>query len=155
VRQNGHGRRSFFNVVKTATILGDGNARIDDLAVAGLAAQLCHEFEDLDDSSGPDRVALGDETTRRIDRHFSTEPRSARFAERPTLTPSTQAEIFDLLNLGKRRGVMYLGHVDIRARDARLVISLERCAPSDVIRIVGDFAAHATRKAQSTYLDGA
>ena len=154
MRQYGHGRRCFFNVVETTTILGDSNACIDNLAIAGLAAQLCHEFEDLNDSGGPDRVTLGDETTRRIDRYFSTEFRCARFAERPALTPSTQAEIFDLLNLGKRRGVMYLGHVDIRARDARLVVSLERCAPSDVIRIVADFSAHATRKAQPTYLDG-
>ena len=82
VREYGYGRRGFFNLVKAAAILGNGDAGTSNLPVAGFATQLGHELVDLCDTGCTDRVPFGDEAAGWIDGHLAAEARGARFAAR-------------------------------------------------------------------------
>ena len=63
----------FLDALQAAAVLLDRVARALDLAGAGFAAQLRHQFEELADAGGAERMALRFEAARRIDRDAPAE----------------------------------------------------------------------------------
>src|SRR5512134_1221903 len=56
------------HALQAAAVLLDGMARARDLACAGLAAQLSHQFEELADAGGAERMAFRLQAAGRVDR---------------------------------------------------------------------------------------
>jgi hypothetical protein len=59
--------------VEPAAVLGQGDARPFDLPGTSPAAQLFGQLEELPESRGRQRVPLGLQPTRRVDRQSSTQ----------------------------------------------------------------------------------
>src|SRR5262245_26392303 len=84
-----------------------------DLSWARLAAELRHDLADLRRAGGADRMALGLEATRGIDRDLAAEARPAPFRRE---TPGARLEEPQTLrghDLGDREAVVQLDHVDV------------------------------------------
>src|SRR5438105_13794381 len=66
-----------FDALKPAAVLRDCDACVLHLARPGFAAKLRHELVDLAEAGGADRMSLGFEPARRVDRNASTDARVA------------------------------------------------------------------------------
>jgi hypothetical protein len=130
--QDGDTGNGFFDSVETAAIFGDGIARALDLPAAGFAPQLGGEFENLRQTSGADRVALGFEPTRRIDRDFAPERRRPGLGEGATGPEFAKAQILNLLEFGKGGCVMHFGNIYIVRAEPCNFICVSCCASGDV-----------------------
>src|SRR5437660_459704 len=111
--------------MEAAAILGDREARALDLALAGLAAQLRHQLEDLPEAGRADRVALRFQPAGRVDRDPSAERRLAALGDPAALAEGAEAEILRLHHLREGRGVVDLGHVHLLGPDPGALIGLE------------------------------
>src|SRR5207342_2776737 len=101
-----------------AAVLLHGIAGALDLARAGLAAQLGHQFVELADAGGTQRMALGFETTRGVDRDPAADGEFAALGRRAAATRGDEAEVLGLDDLAHRRRVVDFGDVDVAGPDA-------------------------------------
>src|SRR6266496_1460269 len=75
--QDGDASDGFFDALQPAAVLRDRDPGALHLAHIGLAAKLCHELVDLAEAGSADRMSLGLEPARRVDRNASTDARVA------------------------------------------------------------------------------
>src|SRR5690606_1479799 len=83
------------------------------LAGARLAAQLGHELMDLPQARGADRMALGLQPARGIDRNAPADGRLPALAERSAFAEAAETEVLDLDDLAHGGGVVDLGDRDV------------------------------------------
>src|SRR5271167_4736923 len=95
-----------FVTPQAAAIFLNCHACAADLALTAFAAQLRDEFENLANAGGTDRVALGFQAARGIDRDASAQGRSARFSERTAIADGAEAEILRLQNFAHGAGIV-------------------------------------------------
>src|SRR5690606_34641872 len=97
--EDGHAGHRFFNALQAPAVLRQCYPRTFDLAWPGLAAQLGHEFMDLPEAGGPDRMALGFQPARRVDRNAAADLRLAPLAQGPALAELAEPQVLDLDDL--------------------------------------------------------
>src|SRR6185437_16443419 len=94
--------------------LGVADPRITfDLTVAGLAAELEHEFVDLAEAGGPDRFAVGDEAAVGVDRHGSGDLGRAVGEKLLLVAVGTETVLRHVDDLGAGIGVLDLDHIAV------------------------------------------
>ncbi|MCY1530423.1 hypothetical protein D9M68_656080 [compost metagenome] len=114
-----------------------------------------HQFVELAEPGGTERMALRFQAARGVDRDSPTQGEFATFSRRPALAKRDQAEVLDLNDLAHRRGVMDFGDMHVLWSQARLLIGQVSCQASDVqFRLVEPAVAEATDHA-GRYLDAA
>ena len=85
--------------MKAASVLGDSQASLIDLANATLAAQLRDQLVDLSQSGRTDRVTLAFEPTRRVDWDPSAQLRFALLGCQTAFPNMAQPKVFSLDHL--------------------------------------------------------
>src|SRR5688572_13229041 len=73
-----------------------------DLAIAGLTAQVVADLPDVGDAGGRDRVALGLQAARHVDRGLAVTPRRARQEEVGSAALLAESEVVVVDELSRR-----------------------------------------------------
>ena len=123
---------------EAAAVFGDRHARTLDLTGSGFVAQLRHQFEDLRQAGGADRMSPGLEAAGRVDRNASAEARGARLDQRTALTDGAELQVLGLQDFCKRRRIVYFGDVDITGPDPGPRVGLLRSQATHMLIVVGD-----------------
>src|SRR5207249_6131831 len=86
----------FLDADQPAAVFGDGHARADDLALAGFAAELGCELENLPEPRGADRMPLRFESAGGIDRYASADGRVPALRDQAAFAGVTKAQVLGL-----------------------------------------------------------
>ena len=84
-----------------------------DLTVTGGASQLSHQFDDLSQGGGAERLTLGQKPARGIDRQASADRRVATGEDAGLVTLGAQPELGPGQQFAGRIGVLALDDVDV------------------------------------------
>src|SRR5574338_1469110 len=94
--------RGFLDALQAAAVLLHGMAGALDLARAGFAAQLGHQFVEVADTGGAQRMAFGFKTARGVDRDPAADGEVTALGRRAALTQIDEPEVFGLDDLAHR-----------------------------------------------------
>ena len=95
-----------------------------DLSSAGLATEMCGDFEDVGEPGCAERMALGQQAPRRVDRDPAVALRVApRMEEFAGASPGSQsAEVLVVEKLGSGEAVVQFDQVEVSRADAGALV---------------------------------
>src|SRR5258708_7171429 len=102
-------------VAHVAVARDQPDLRILDLRLAGVAAELPSQFDDM---VQPHDVALTQEPAMSVDRQHAAQRNAAVHDERPALAFLAETQQLELVDYREGEAVVDLGNIDIRRTDA-------------------------------------
>src|SRR5690349_3510982 len=111
--QDVDGDSGFLDTDETSAVLLDRMARAGYLSGLGLAAELGHEFVELPEPGGTDRVPFGLQATGRVDGDAAADGEVPPLGAGTPLSRGGQTEVLGLDDLAHRGGVVHLGNVHV------------------------------------------
>src|SRR5579863_4170127 len=137
--EDGDDSGRLFDADEAPTIFRDRETRVRDLPGTGLAAELLHEFVDLTETGGANRVPLRFQTSRGIDRNSAAQCSLATLRKRSALADFTEPQVLDLNYFCERGCVVHFRDGHVLWSDPRLVIRLVRRTSTYVSLGIGPF----------------
>lgn len=109
-------------VAETAEVDRQSGLGAFHLTLAGLAAELLDQLDDLRDARRAQRMTLGLQTAGGVDRHLAVDLGLALARSQMAGAAREEADFLGLRNLQDLERVMQLGHVDVLGTDARHLV---------------------------------
>src|SRR5271156_1658532 len=116
-----------------------------NLTVSGLAAQMGRHLVEVGDASGPDRMALGQQSAGYVDRQRSIPGRRTGVDEVASAAGLAQAKIVVVDQFGGGEAIVQLHQIEILRTDARSLVSLIRRHPRQGVDVGLDLSARGPR----------